>query len=357
MRTKWLRCFRRLDGFKDVTIVNASGSDNDIQSGRDALRHVKEAISNSERTLTLTCGMLLTGVTVPEWGVIGMLQPGSSMSAYLQAAFRVQSPHVIGSYVVKPSSYVFDFDPNRALTVVAQYADAVAGTRPDQPRQNAIETLCRFIEFVWHEGGRANRLSAEELMMYSSQTIGRLYMARRWGSGHFVNSNAIYESDNPKLTEILNRVRQHKRPSTIASELIISSNPELAGRSRRSTKQTNSTRKSGNPDTKKQKQLIREKLTKLLSSVPMFMYLTEEREKALVEVIQSDDTELFEEVTGITLEDFKMLREAGAYDDNALDRAVLKFREEEAKSLGYLGVEPPSVSPAGWSSSVVTDKG
>ena len=338
----------QIDGFADVEVISAFGSDESGMSGQSALTMVREAIANSERTITLTCSMLLTGVTVPQWGVIGMLQPGSSMARYLQAAFRVQSPHVTGSHVHKPSAYVFDFDPNRALTVVSNYADAVAETHPDIPRQNTIESLCRFIEFIWHEDGDANRLSAEELMVYSSQTIGRLYMARRWASGHFVNVDAVLDAENLTLIDILNRVRQHKRPSSMATDVTITSNPELAGKAESSTKpQGGETR--GGSDTLKNRKRIRDKLTKLLSSIPMFMYLTEERERALVDVIESVDTELFQDVTGITIEEFQELRDAGAYDENALNQAVLKFREEEAKSLGYLGVDPPSVSDAGWS--------
>jgi hypothetical protein len=85
-------------------------------------------------SITLSCGKLMTGVTVREWGAILMLRSLKSPECYFQSAFRVQSPW---SYrkpdgtidVQKPTVYVFEFDPNRALGLVAEYGMKLATTR------------------------------------------------------------------------------------------------------------------------------------------------------------------------------------------------------------------------------------
>ena len=43
-------------------------------------------------SITLSCGKLMTGVTIREWGAIFMLRSLKSPESYFQAAFRVQSP-------------------------------------------------------------------------------------------------------------------------------------------------------------------------------------------------------------------------------------------------------------------------
>src|SRR5205085_1842657 len=62
--------------------------------GRDALPPVRAAIGSGfeTKTITLSCGKLTTGVTVPQWSSILMLRNLKSPETYFQAAFRVQSP-------------------------------------------------------------------------------------------------------------------------------------------------------------------------------------------------------------------------------------------------------------------------
>src|SRR3546814_2188799 len=81
--------------FGDFEIVVAAG--NAAGQGADALPPVElaieTAVSNHKAgSITLSCGKLLTGVTVPEWSAIFMLRSLKSPESYFQAAFRVQSP-------------------------------------------------------------------------------------------------------------------------------------------------------------------------------------------------------------------------------------------------------------------------
>jgi hypothetical protein len=71
-------------------------------------------------SITLTCGKLMTGVTVPQWGAILMLRSLKSPESYFQSAFRVQSPwsqRLPGGerQVLKNTCFVFEFDPNRGV--------------------------------------------------------------------------------------------------------------------------------------------------------------------------------------------------------------------------------------------------
>ena len=110
--------------FQHFTIVNVAGDGDEEVKKDDALRLVLNAISEKPeetRTITLSCGRLTTGVTVPAWSAVFMLSGSSSTSAssYLQTIFRVQTPATIEGRI-KTNCFVFDFAPDRTLKMVAE---------------------------------------------------------------------------------------------------------------------------------------------------------------------------------------------------------------------------------------------
>ena len=87
---------------------------------------------------------------------------------------------------------------------------------------------------------------------------------------------------------------------------------------------------------REQVKTLRSKLLKFVQAVPVFMYLTDFREEALVDVIESLDTQLFERVTGLTLADFHKLSEVGVFHPGHMNEAIWQFRLFERASLDYL---------------------
>ena len=97
--------------------------------GAKALEPVLKSMRDplETKTITLSCGKLVTGVTVKPWTGIFMLRNMSSPETYFQAAFRVQSPWVITKdngkkEIMKEECYVFDFALNRALKQISDYS-------------------------------------------------------------------------------------------------------------------------------------------------------------------------------------------------------------------------------------------
>ena len=134
--------------FSQFEIVVAAG--NKAGQGMAALPPVERAIEDVKKgdrvgSITLSVGKLMTGVTVREWGAIFMLRSLKSPESYFQAAFRVQSPWAFrdpeGNLDLrKPVCFVFEFDPNRALSLVAEYG-AKLGTAGDTTPSQAIGEL------------------------------------------------------------------------------------------------------------------------------------------------------------------------------------------------------------------------
>lgn len=107
--------------FSNFAVANVAGEGDEEEAYDDALKKVQEAIVNHPYSITISCGRLTTGVTVPEWSAVMMLSGSSSTSAsgYMQTIFRVQS---VGSVEgkQKEAAYVFDFAPDRALKVISE---------------------------------------------------------------------------------------------------------------------------------------------------------------------------------------------------------------------------------------------
>jgi hypothetical protein len=76
-------------GYTTILVAGAAAG-----IGLDAVPPVRRAIGNGfeTKTITLSCGKLTTGVTIPQWSSILMLRNLKSPETYFQAAFRVQSP-------------------------------------------------------------------------------------------------------------------------------------------------------------------------------------------------------------------------------------------------------------------------
>lgn len=104
-----------------------------------ALAKVKAAIANNKRTITISCGRLTTGVTVPEWTAVLMLAGSYSTkaSAYMQTIFRVQSPAKDGT--IKHECYAFDFAPDRTVTVVEDYLNVARKLQEGKSGEEAQE--------------------------------------------------------------------------------------------------------------------------------------------------------------------------------------------------------------------------
>jgi hypothetical protein len=83
---------------------------------------------------------------------------------------------------------------------------------------------------------------------------------------------------------------------------------------------------------------IQEKLIKFATRIPVFMYLTDYREKSLKDVITQLEPGLFKKVTGLSVSDFDLLVSLGLFNSALMNDAVYKFKRYEDSSLEYTGI-------------------
>ena len=160
------KLLKRHPVFGKFEIVNVAGDGDPEDKTGEALAAVRDAIDNHEYTITISCGKLTMGVTVPEWTAVLMLSGGYSTSAasYLQTIFRVQSPCNKGG-VSKRNCYVFDFAPDRALRVIADSVKVStrAGKTKDSQRE-ILGELLNFCPVIAVEGSEMKSLDANRLL-------------------------------------------------------------------------------------------------------------------------------------------------------------------------------------------------
>ena len=187
--------------FKHFTIVNVAGDGDEEIDTSDALYAVKNAMTDKPDetyTITISCGRLTTGVSVPEWTAVLMLAGTYSTAAsqYLQTIFRVQTPANINGRI-KEECYVFDFAPDRTLKMVAESVQLSA--RAGSKNVIAEVTLGQFLNYCPVISISESNMK-EFSVNYMLQELKKAYAERVAKNGF--DDPKMYNDELLKLTEV-----------------------------------------------------------------------------------------------------------------------------------------------------------
>lgn len=337
--------------YHDYKVIIAAGTEAGI--GVKALEPVQNAMDDplQSKTITLSCGKLTTGVSVKPWTGIFMLRNSSSPETYFQAAFRVQTPWVIKNpdskspnkeEILKEECYVFDFAPNRALRQIAEYACRL-NVNESNPEKN-VQDFINFLPVLAYDGSSMKQVDAAGILDMAMSGTTATLLARRWESALLVNV------DNNTLQRLMNNEEAMKALMNIEGfrnlnqdiETIINKSDKIKKAKKEGTDNlSNKEKKELTEEEKKYKSLrkqIQEKLIKFATRVPVFMYLTDYRERSLKDVITQLEPGLFKKVTGLIVKDFELLVSLGVFNSALMNDAVYKFKRYEDASLEYIGI-------------------
>lgn len=204
--------------FENYKIILAAGdgkvSDDQIVNQK-AFSRVKKAIAKYDRTITLSVGQLTTGVTIPEWTAVLMLSNMKSPSLYMQAAFRAQNPWTYvmdGKKYQKENAYVFDFAPERTLTIYDEFANNLYretsnGGGTSTNRRKNIQTLLNFFPVIAEDNdGKMTELDVNQILtipraLKAEEVVRRGFMSNLL----FQNISGIFASSGAR--EILEQLK------------------------------------------------------------------------------------------------------------------------------------------------------
>ncbi len=338
--------------YHDYKVIVAAGSTAGI--GAAALPPVQEAMDDpiTTKTITLSCGKLTTGVTVKPWTGILMLRNSSSPETYFQAAFRVQSPWTVANpdgatpneeQIIKEECYVFDFAPDRALRQIADYSCRL-NVNEGSPERKVAEFIS-FLPVLAYDGSSMKQIDAAGILDMAMSGTTATLLARRWESALLVNvDNGTLRRliDNKKAMDALMSIEGFRNLNQEIETIINKSDAVKKAR-----KEANDEELSGKEKkelTKEEKEYknlrkqIQEKLIKFATRIPIFMYLTDYRERTLKDVITQLEPGLFKKVAGLTVKDFELLVSLGVFNSALMNDAVYKFKRYEDASLSYTGI-------------------
>jgi Type III restriction enzyme, res subunit./T5orf172 domain. len=356
--------------YDDYKVIVAAGSAAGI--GVDALPPVQKAMDDplTTKTITLSCGKLTTGVTVRPWTGILMLRNSSSPETYFQAAFRVQSPWTVRNpdgaspneeQIIKEECYVFDFAPDRALRQIADYSCRLNVNEANPEKK--VEEFISFLPVLAYDGSSMKQINAAGILDMAMSGTTATLLARRWESALLVNV------DNDTLRRLMSDKKAMDALMSIEGfrnlnrdiETIINKS-EAVKKARKEANDEELSAKEKKELTEEEKEYkslrkqIQEKLIKFATRVPIFMYLTDYRERTLKDVITQLEPDLFKKVTGLTKLDFEVLVSLGVFNSALMNDAVYKFKRYEDASLRYTGIDKHEGEDIGLYDTVITRK-
>ena len=347
--------------YHDYKVVVCAGTAAGI--GLDALRPVQANMGDplETKTITLTCGKLTTGVTVKPWSGIFMLRNLKSPETYFQAAFRVQSPWEVkneegGKTIMKNECYVFDFALDRALRQISDYS-----CRLDINESNPEAKVGEFIKFLpvlAYDGSSMKEVDAQDILDITLAGTSATLLAKRWESALLVNV------DNDTLKRLL--ASEEAMRALMNIEGFRTLNSDLTTIINKSEAVKKAKKENPDPTPKEKKEIsaeekemkskrkqIQEKLIKFATRIPVFMYLTDYRERCLKDVITQLEPGLFKKVTGLNVADFNMLCSLGVFNAPLMNDAIFKFKRYEDASLIYTGINKHSNDEVGgWDTTI-----
>jgi hypothetical protein len=338
--------------YQDYDVIVAAGTSAGI--GVEALPPILKAMDNplKTKTITLSCGKLTTGVSVKPWTGIFMLRNSSSPETYFQAAFRVQTPWTIKNpdsqspnkeEIIKQECYVFDFAPDRALRQIADYSCRL-NVNEANPEKKVAEFI-HFLPVLAYDGSSMKQVDAAGILDMAMSGTTATLLARRWESALLVNvdNNTLQRLMNNKdamraLMSIEGFRNLNQDIETIINKSDAVKKAKQEANERELSKEEKKELTAEEKEYKNLRKQIQEKLIKFATRIPVFMYLTDYRERNLKDVITQLEPGLFQKVTGLVVKDFELLVSLGVFNSALMNDAVYKFKRYEDASLEYIGI-------------------
>lgn len=400
--------------FKDYKVVLAAGKGDDEYEGKKVLEQVQNAIGKDPtktKTITLSCGQLTTGITVRPWTAVFMLYGTtgtgsiikSSSTQYLQAAFRAQNPWSYGEHqeFYKSDCYVFDFAPDRVLTILQDYAVNLSGSKKHEDHKPAIRKLLNYMSVIsMDDAGELRELDAKGIV-----ELPRKLIAKEIVDGGFVTSNKLFNINNifhasPEARAIINKLQAVKKqkleknpqdlpePQTKVDEddnaiidpeiLVNTSNGILkekkyeelttaeAQMAREAAQNERALDSSYLPDEipaakqaliqeaaqeikaaaqkkteerkKKEEDEYRDKLRGFARTIPMLLHTYGRYGITFDDLEKIIADDVFEQITGISKDEFRVLRKENYFNEDNCNVAIKEFMAREEELSNYFSI-------------------
>lgn len=212
-----------------VNVVRGSTSDDGVANEAD-LEKVRHAITDdpsATKTITLTVRKLTTGVNIPEWTAVLFLSNTNSAMNYLQAAFRAQTPFSHEKLGMKKNCYVFDFAPDRALTVMAESAqiNSGVGKKNTQEQKQALARLLNFMPILGNNDNGMKSFDVDRMLTQLKKVYAEKAVRSGFEDDSLYNDNLLtLTTDDASMFNKLNAIVGKTQSQRTPKEVVVNDN-------------------------------------------------------------------------------------------------------------------------------------
>mgnify|MGYP003662474076 CR=1 FL=1 len=296
--------------FGDYVIINASGGNvKDIKKAKSIIKH-------RNKTITLSCGRFNTGVTVPPWGSVFMFDGGKSAADYWQTICRNKTPWAMKTDEVtgkvtqwQEIANVFDFDPHRMNQVI--YDNCVGTKSARETTEDSLKSFCKVASITHLGEFKTIKVDADHLLE-AAASRGRGLGA--FGSARAVNPFTISED----LVQIFGNLSKGA-----ARKLVHHLGDTKLQKGKISTT-TSQNKKAANKENQKKIKDLQQKLQQAVSRIPTYLMIDYDKQiNSCDDLVLTGDHNLFESVTGYTLQNFKDALQIGCIRQDWIDSSII----------------------------------
>ena len=155
--------------FKKFQILAATGNEvKDEEEVKDSVKRIEQGLSEYKGTITISCGKLVEGTTIPEWCSVHQINSDKSVTSYFQSSFRAGSPC---EKFDKQEVCVYDYDPERFLQMVYELAIDSCNRENGQSPSDWIETEWNDVSDVYDFDGEWALQTGKDIVQKATQEI------------------------------------------------------------------------------------------------------------------------------------------------------------------------------------------
>ena len=229
--------------------------------------------------------------------------------------------------------------------------------------ETKVAEFISFLPVLAYDGSAMKQIDATGILDMAMSGTTATLLARRWESALLVNVDNFTLKrlmDNKVAMEALMSIEGFRNLNQDIETIINKS--EAVEKIKKEANDKELTKKEKKELTEEEKEYkslrkqVQEKLVKFATRIPVFMYLTDYRERTLKDIITRLEPGLFKKVTGLTQKDFELLVSLGVFNSALMNDAVYKFKRYEDASLEYAGINKHEGEQIGLYDTVISGK-
>jgi hypothetical protein len=229
--------------------------------------------------------------------------------------------------------------------------------------EKKVAEFISFLPVLAYDGSSMKQIDAAGILDMAMSGTTATLLARRWESALLVNvDNDTLRRlmDNKKAMDALMSIEGFRNLNQDIETIINKSEAVKKARKEANDEELSAKEKKELTEEEKEyknlRRQIQEKLIKFATRIPIFMYLTDYRERCLKDIITQLEPGLFKKVTGLIVKDFELLVGLGVFNSALMNDAVFKFKRYEDSSLSYTGIDKHEGEDVGLYDTVLSTK-